>query len=152
MLVALINVSATEPMIARWVPDPECPLVSISHFYTPQEAARRRHLLDPNLSSKKAGFIQVFATPDNAIFTCINLAERVENKMKVSESIRSKQKTMLVRSLYADFDFLPDKTVFKPEIGFLVNRTRLLFFLKLPLSFCTSSIPKWAKSRNDGKP
>ncbi len=47
--------------------------------------------------------------------------------MKVSESIRSKQKTMLVRSLYADSDFLPDKTVFKPEIGFLVNRTRLFF-------------------------
>lgn len=129
-MVALINVSATEPMIARWVPDPECPFVSISHFYTPQEAARRRHLLDPNLSSKKAGFLQVrlFATPDNAIYSRINLAERVENKMKVSESIRYKQKTMLVRSLYTDSDFLPDKTVFKPEIGFLVNRTRLFFF------------------------
>lgn len=87
------------------------------------------------------------------IHALIFLAKRVENKMKVSESIRYKQKTMLVRSLYADSDFLPDKTVFKPEIGFLVNRTRLFFFfLKLPLSFCTSSIPKWAKSRNNGKP
>jgi hypothetical protein len=71
--------------------------------------------------------------------------------MKVSESIRSKQKTMLVRSLYADSDFLPDKTVFKPEIGFLVNRTRLFFseiaiVLLYKLDTQMGQITKWWKT------